>query len=65
MNNQIELSHICLVFLTDFIKQHKEYFEPDKTGRVKFLKLNADKRIKLINETLDTLTPSAREQKFI
>lgn len=53
--NSIELNHICLVFLTDFVKQHKEVFEKDENGRMRFLKMNTTERIKLIDQTIDEL----------
>lgn len=56
--NSIELSDICLVFLTEFIKQHKKAFEVTSGQRLKFLKMNANQRRALIEKTIDRFIPS-------
>jgi hypothetical protein len=54
-NNQIELSHICVVFLTEFFKQHKQSVQLDSQDRIKFLRMSVTDRIKLIEKTIDSL----------
>lgn len=57
MNNPniIELEHIALVFITEFIKLNKIELDKDSQGRIKFLRMSAAKRLKLIDKTLAAL----------
>lgn len=61
MNNSniIELEHIALVFATTLVQLNKKHFEVDKQGRIKFLRMNAAKRLKLIDKTLSSLAQEA------
>lgn len=58
--NTIELEHIALVFATEFIKLNKDKLDKDSQGRLKFLRMNATQRLKLIEDTLDKISKDYR-----
>ena len=55
-SNSIELSHIGLVFASELVRLNKSAFQKDLDGRIRFLRMNSTRRLKLIEKTIDALS---------